>query len=85
MNEEVKQQYNVLQASIRGNINAIRVLLMQVDSLNETVTKIDNAELKSALDQNIKSVYKSINDLIDETDKLFTSLQALRESVSQSS
>lgn len=81
MNEEVKQQYNILQASIRSNINAIRVLLMQVDALNSTITAIDDAELKNVLDQNVKGVYKSINGLIDETDKLFTSLQSLRESV----
>lgn len=85
MNEEVKQQYNILQATIRGNINAIRALLMQVDALNTTITSIDNKELKNTLDQNIKSVYKSINQLIDETDKLFTSLQALKESVASSS
>lgn len=81
MNEEAKQQYNILQASIRGNINAIRVLLMQVDTLNSTVTTISDEELKRVLDQNVKSVYKSINELIDETDTLFTSLQALKESV----
>lgn len=81
MTEEVRQQYNSLQASIRGNVNAIRVLLMQVDALNTTIASIDNDDLKNQLDRNIKSVYKSINELIDQTDQLFSSLQVIKESV----
>jgi hypothetical protein len=81
MTEDMRQQYSVLQTSIRGNINAIRVLLMQVDNLNATVASVNDKALKTSLDANIKSIYKSINTLIDETDKLFTSLQSLKESV----
>lgn len=84
MTEEVQEQYNILQLSIRGNINAIRVLIMQVDKLNITIASITDENAKNALDESIKAVYQSINVLIDETDKLFTSLQKLKESVKQS-
>lgn len=84
MTEEMQEQYNILQISIRGNINAIRVLIMQVDRLNDTIAKLDDVTTKKALDESIKAVYQSINALIDETDSLFTSLQKLKESVKQS-
>jgi len=80
MNQETRQQYSAIQTSIRGNINAIRVLLMQVDTMNETVATITDVATKAALDQSISNVYKSINLLIDETENLFNSLQAVRES-----
>lgn len=83
MTEEMQEQYNILQLSIRGNINAIRVLIMQVDKLNVTIASINDADAKKALDESIKAVYQSINVLIDETDKLFTSLQTLKESAKQ--
>jgi hypothetical protein len=80
MTEEEQEQYNILQISIRGNINAIRILIMQVDRLNATIASLDDKDAKAALDESIKAVYQSINVLIDETDKLFTSLQKLKES-----
>lgn len=83
MTEEMQEQYNVLQISIRGNINAIRVLIMQVDRLNATIANISDKDAQGALEDSIKSVYQSINTLIDETDKLFTSLQKLKESAKQ--
>ncbi len=79
MATSIQSQYESLRSAVRANINVIRALLMQVDSLNSTIHSIEDEAVRNKLDQNIRDIYHSINKLIAETDDLFTESIKLAE------
>lgn len=82
MSNDVANRYQIMQNAIRSNIDAIRSLLKQADELSTLIKEVQgDDELKKKLTDHIEGLHKSIDHLIDETDKLFKQYIELANSV----
>ena len=70
MDNSVKQ-LNDVRAAIQVNIESIKVLIEQANSLSELIMPMEDTELRDKLGENLKKIYETINGLIEGTDKLF--------------
>lgn len=76
------EEYEAMRSAIQSNIEAIRSLLKEAKSLNDLVDSIsDNAELKGQLEEHLKSLHGSIDNLVDQTNALFEQYIKLANSV----
>lgn len=64
-------EYEGIRGAIQQNIAVIRSLLDQVDALNSITLNIDDTAVKEKLEENVDSLYKSIENLIKQTNNLF--------------
>ena len=71
--DAVKQLRDV-QEAIQNNIESIKSLLDQADALSSTINEIEDGTLKSKLEENLSSLYESINKLVNNTNSLFDEL-----------
>lgn len=68
------EQYNSIRATIASNLETIKSLLAQANSLHKVVEELDgnvDADEKRKLNDSINNMYKSIDLLIMQTDTLF--------------
>ncbi len=64
--------YELIYNSIESNIEAIRKLLKEADDLTQAIDEIkDNAPLKDQLKEHVDALHESIDNLVDQTNKLF--------------
>lgn len=72
MSQSAINEYTAMRQAIQNNIDAIRSLINQANSLMEVVNSISNNQtLKDQLLEQVTSLNSSIDHLVDETDKLF--------------
>jgi len=74
--------YELIYNSIESNIDAIRKLLKEADDLSEAIDGIsDNVTLKEQLKEHVIALHESIDNLVDQTNKLFKQYIDLANSV----
>jgi CHASE3 domain sensor protein len=74
--------YQIMRDSIQRNIEAIRLLLKEADDLTQAVDDItDNAPLKKQLSEHVTALHVSIDNLVEQTNKLFQQYIDLANSV----
>lgn len=74
MDKSVKQLEDVRNA-IQVNIESIKSLIEQANSLSEIITPIEDTDLRDKLSVNLQGIYSTIDNLIENTDKLFDELK----------
>ena len=75
-------EYEIMRDAIQRNIEAIRVLLKEADDLSSAVEAIsEDGALKQQLSEHVDSLHKSIDNLVEETNKLFKQYIDLANSV----
>jgi arsenate reductase-like glutaredoxin family protein len=68
---EYADQYEQIRKAIRSNIAAIRNLLDQADNLYTIAQDVSDEPTKKKLSDSVQALYKSIDELIKQTDNLF--------------
>lgn len=74
MEKSVKQLEDV-RSAIQVNIESIRSLFEQANALNEIIESVEDQELHGKLAENLKGIYRTIDQLIQNTDNLFDELK----------
>lgn len=74
MENSVKQLEDV-RAAIQVNIESIKMLLEQANSLSELISPMKDTDLRDKLAENLKGIYSTIDNLIENTDRLFDELK----------
>ena len=74
MDKSVNQLEDV-RVAIQVNIESIKSLLDQANSLAEIITPMEESELRNQLAENLGGIYSTIERLIENTDKLFDELK----------
>lgn len=74
MDKSVNQLEDV-RAAIQVNIESIKSLLEQANSLSELITPMEDTDLRDKLAENLQGIYSTIDNLIENTDKLFDELK----------
>jgi hypothetical protein len=82
MSHDVIEDYEAIRQTIKRNVQAIRALLAQADELSAIVVDMTDPEVKKSLTASVESLYKRIDELIEETDKLFNQFVKFAKSVS---
>ena len=76
------EEYEAMRAAIQSNIEAIKLLLIEVYELTTAVDSIaDNPELKAQLTQHVTDLQTSIDNLVEKTNALFKQYIDLANSV----
>lgn len=75
MNEKIRLQFTWLRDLINSNIESIRALLMQAKQLEDLANTFsdqgNDPEQKKELQKIIDSIYRTIDSLVDQTERLF--------------
>jgi ADP-dependent phosphofructokinase/glucokinase len=74
MDRSVKQLEDV-RAAIQVNIESIKSLIEQANSLSELIAPIEDADLRDKLAENVRGIHSTIDRLIENTDNLFDELK----------
>ena len=74
MDKSVNQLEDV-RTAIQVNIESIKSLIEQANSLSEIITPIEDTVLRDKLAANLQGIYSTIDNLIENTDKLFDELK----------
>lgn len=74
MDKSVKQLEDV-RAAIQVNIESIKSLIEQANSLSELIAPIEDADLRDKLAENVRGIHATIDRLIENTDTLFDELK----------
>ena len=74
MDKSINQLEDV-RAAIQVNIESIKSLLDQANSLSELITPMEDTDLRDKLAVNLQGIYSTIDTLIENTDKLFDELK----------
>jgi predicted component of type VI protein secretion system len=74
MDKSINQLEDV-RAAIQVNIESIKSLLEQANSLSELITPMEDTVLRDKLAENLKGIYTTIDSLIENTDNLFDELK----------
>ena len=76
------EEYEAMRMAIQSNIDAIKSLLKEADGLTKVVDEItDNKELKEQLNEHVKALHTSIDNLIEQTNALFKQYINLANSI----
>ncbi|HWZ65440.1 MAG TPA: hypothetical protein VNX65_01430 [Patescibacteria group bacterium] len=81
MSKEAITEYTAMRQAIQSNIEAIRSLIQQADQLTATIGQVEDSDVKNKLATQADSLNQSINNLVDQTDKLFKQYIELANSV----
>ncbi len=74
MDKSINQLEDV-RTAIQVNIESIKSLLEQANSLSDLITPIEDTNLRDKLAENLQGIYSTIDRLIENTDKLFDELK----------
>ncbi|MDX2776658.1 hypothetical protein PV379_04845 [Streptomyces caniscabiei] len=74
MDKSVKQLEDV-RSAIQVNIESIKSLIEQANSLSELIAPIEDADLRDKLAENVRGIHATIDRLIENTDTLFDELK----------
>ena len=74
MDKSISQLEDV-RVAIQVNIESIKSLLEQANSLSELITPIQDTDLRDKLAENLQGIYSTIDSLIENTDRLFDELK----------
>lgn len=74
MDKSVNQLEDV-RTAIQVNIESIKSLLEQANALSELITPMEDTDLRDKLAENLRGIYTTIDQLIENTDKLFDELK----------
>ena len=74
MDKSVSQLEDV-RAAIQVNIESIKSLIEQANSLSGLIEPIEDADLRDKLAENLRGIYSTIDRLIENTDTLFDELK----------
>jgi ADP-dependent phosphofructokinase/glucokinase len=74
MDKSINQLEDV-RVAIQVNIESIKALLEQANSLSELITPIQDTDLRDKLAENLQGIYSTIDSLIENTDRLFDELK----------
>lgn len=71
MRNDLLVQYGAMRETIKSNVEIIRKLLTQAESLKKIIENLGDAAAKETLKKEVDNIEDSISDLIDKTDQLF--------------
>ncbi len=74
MDKSINQLEDV-RSAIQVNIESIKSLLEQANSLSDLIAPIEDTNLRDKLAENLQGIYSTIDRLIENTDKLFDELK----------
>lgn len=74
MDKSINQLEDVREA-IQVNIESIKALLEQANSLSELIAPMEDTDLRDKLAETLQGIYTTIDSLIENTDKLFDELK----------
>ena len=69
--KELSVKYETIRKTVQSNLDTIRALLEQADNLTNLIEETPDDELKKKLKESVKNLYKTIDTLIEESNKLF--------------
>lgn len=74
MDKSVNQLEDV-RTAIQANIESIKSLLKQANSLAELIEPMEDTDLRNKLAETLEGIYHTIDQLIENTDLLFDELK----------
>jgi prefoldin subunit 5 len=81
MSKDAINEYTAMRQAIQSNIDAIRARIDQANALTASIHMVKDKDTKVKLTAQAESLNKSIDHLINETDKLFKQYIELANSV----
>ena len=81
MKDAIMEQYTAIRATIKNNVQTIRLLISQAESLKKVVSTIGDEKIKLSLEKQISEIETTISSLIHQTDELFDQYQSFVEKV----
>ena len=69
--KELSDKYETIRATVQNNLATIRTLLEQADNLTGLIEATPEDDHKAALTASVKSLYATIDTLIEESNRLF--------------
>ncbi|MEO5949414.1 MAG: hypothetical protein ABIP74_03350 [Candidatus Saccharimonas sp.] len=83
MDRSINQLEDV-RTAIQVNIESIKALLEQANSLSALITPIEDTILRDKLAENLHGIYITIDQLIENTNRLFDELKEFAATTSVS-
>jgi hypothetical protein len=69
--KELSAKYETIRATIRSNLETIRTLVEQADTLTSLIDETPDEALRDRLKDSVRNLYRTIDTLIDESNRLF--------------
>jgi hypothetical protein len=69
--KELSQKYETIRKTVQTNLDTIRALLEQADNITSLIEETPDDELKKRLKESVGNLYRTIDTLIEESNKLF--------------
>jgi hypothetical protein len=69
--KELSAKYETIRQTVHSNLQTIRTLVDQADNLTNLIEETPDEELRNRLKESVKSLYLTIDTLIEESNKLF--------------
>lgn len=84
MKETIQRQYNAVRDAIKHNIEGIRTLLEQADSITELVEQLDTTvsqETITALKQSVSTIHDTISTMFIQLKELHQKTEIMVETM----
>lgn len=69
--QELSSKYETIRATVRSNLETIRTLIEQADTITSLIDETPEEVLRDRLKNSVKNLYQTIDTLIEESNKLF--------------
>lgn len=69
--QELSKKYETIRTTVHSNLETIRTLVEQADTLTNLIEETPDEELRNKLKDSVKKLYETIDILIEESNKLF--------------
>jgi len=68
---ELSSKYETIRATVQTNLDTIRTLVQQADAITSLIEETPDEEFRNRLKDSVKNLYKTIDTLIEESNRLF--------------
>ena len=68
---ELSEKYETIRKTIRSNLETIRTLVAQADTITSLIEETPDEALRDRLKESVKNLYATIDTLIEDSNKLF--------------
>jgi len=68
---ELSEKYETIRKTIRSNLETIRTLVAQADTITSLIEETPDEALRGRLKESVKNLYATIDTLIEDSNKLF--------------
>jgi phosphoribosylaminoimidazole carboxylase (NCAIR synthetase) len=68
---ELSEKYETIRKTVRSNLETIRTLVAQADTITSLIEETPDEALRGRLKESVKNLYATIDTLIEDSNKLF--------------